>query len=286
MNRGAFYPRSTAAAPGSPNVKGARRLHLLRTTAQSVPPPGARDRGRRRDSRLSGEGVWGFAADGAWGSSAPAHPVRRGATREVDVTTIEHGGGSRPAAAGESDLRRAFLAELELIPEGRLLARCQQCGTCTGSCPVSYAMDISPREMVARFRAGNLTELVGSRSIWLCSSCYACTTRCPVGIKLTDIVYTLKRLAVARRRVPSRLPVLALPAAFIESVRWLGRNSEAWFMLAYYRRTGFLQAFGKLGVALALLRRGRLPLRPSPMKGRREVRDILRRAAAMPAAGA
>ena len=47
-----------------------------------------------------------------------------------------------------------------------------------------------------------------SRTIWLCASCYACTTRCPAGIKITDIIYALKRLAMARPDV-SGIPELA-----------------------------------------------------------------------------
>jgi quinone-modifying oxidoreductase subunit QmoC len=98
----------------------------------------------------------------------------------------------------EADLRQIFLRQVEDIPAGGRIRRCIQCGTCSGSCPVSYAMDISPRQLIALFRAGELETIMKSRSIWICASCYACTTRCPSGIKITDIIYALKRTVMEK----------------------------------------------------------------------------------------
>jgi heterodisulfide reductase subunit C len=94
-------------------------------------------------------------------------------------------------SATEGELRAAFLAEVERIPGGDRLRRCIQCGTCSGSCPVSYAMDVQPRQLVAFFRAGDLESILRSRTIWICASCYACTVRCPAGIKVTELIYGL-----------------------------------------------------------------------------------------------
>src|SRR5574341_563428 len=110
---------------------------------------------------------------------------------------------------GERELRKSFLTQLELIPGGDKIKGCIQCGTCTGSCPVSYAMDISPRGVMALFRAGDIESILRSRTIWICASCYACTTRCPAGIKITDILYALKRIAMDKGIFPSRFPVYA-----------------------------------------------------------------------------
>lgn len=193
------------------------------------------------------------------------------------ATIVPTDGG---AVAVERELAQAFAAEMALLPDGPRIARCLQCGTCTGSCPSAHVMDIPPREMVAHFRTGNLGAVLGSRSIWLCSSCYACTTRCPVGIKLTDIVYTFKRLALARGLQPRRLPVVALPDAFIGSVRRFGRNNEPWFMIRYFWLTGLWGLVRRAGSGLALLRKGRLPIVPVRIRGRDQVREILRRTAA------
>jgi heterodisulfide reductase subunit C len=186
--------------------------------------------------------------------------------------------GARTIGAAEPELRRAFLAEVELIPGGRRISRCLQCGTCTGSCPVSYAMDISPRELIARFRAGDIESILRSRTIWLCASCYACTTRCPAGIKITDIIYALKRLAMARGLKPARYPVFALAESFVEVVTRFGRNSEPRLMARYYRRAGLLRALRQAGLAWRLWRRGRIKLGTSRVRGLESLRKILRRA--------
>ena len=68
----------------------------------------------------------------------------------------------------ESDLRAAYWDQVRTFPDGDRVRNCIQCGSCTGSCPVSYAMDISPRQLVALFRAGFLEEILRSRSIWIC----------------------------------------------------------------------------------------------------------------------
>ena len=98
----------------------------------------------------------------------------------------------------ERELKDALLSQLEVIPGGDKIKACIQCGTCTGSCPVSYAMDISPRGVMALFRAGDIESILRSRTIWVCASCYVCTTRCPSGIKITDILYALKRIAIEK----------------------------------------------------------------------------------------
>jgi len=183
--------------------------------------------------------------------------------------------GPREIGGAEHELRRAFLAEVELIPGGRRISRCLQCGTCTGSCPVSYAMDISPRELIARFRAGDIGAILRSRTIWLCASCYACTTRCPAGIKVTDIIYALKRLAMARGIRPARYPVFALAESFVDVVTHYGRNNEPRLMALYFLRAGPLRALGQVGLGWRLWRRGRLRLGASRVRALADLRKIL-----------
>jgi heterodisulfide reductase subunit C len=178
----------------------------------------------------------------------------------------------------EEVLRREFLEQVANIPGGRRISRCLQCGTCTGSCPVAYAMDLSPREVIARFRAGDIRSLLESRTIWLCASCYACTTRCPAGIKVTDIMYALKRMTADRHLRRRSFPPFAMAEGFVTMVRLFGRNSEPWLLALYYWRTGFRGMLGNLGMATRLFLRGRLPVRPKRIKGLEDLRRILRRA--------
>ncbi len=188
-----------------------------------------------------------------------------------------------PAAPGVIDrdepaLREAFLSEISHIPGGERLRRCIQCGTCTGSCPVSYAMDLMPREVIALFRAGDIERILRSRTIWVCASCYQCTTRCPSKIRITDLLYALKRIAVDRRVFPSRFPVYVLSETFVKQIKRYGRNHEAGLLRDYYLRTGPLRMLMQVKLALALWWHGRMALRPRRIKGIEALRRMIARA--------
>jgi heterodisulfide reductase subunit C len=178
----------------------------------------------------------------------------------------------------EAALREAFLAEVDRIPGGERLRRCIQCGTCTGSCPVSYAMDLMPREVMALFRAGDIESILRSRTIWVCASCYQCTTRCPSKIRVTDLLYALKRVAVDRRIFPRKFPVYVLSEAFVHQVKKYGRNHEMGLLRDYFLKTGPMRLLGRMGMAWALWRKGRLAWRPRRIRGLQELRRMIARA--------
>ena len=175
----------------------------------------------------------------------------------------------------ERELREAFLEQVDRIPGGERLNRCIQCGTCSGSCPVTYAMDYSPRQVIAMFRAGAVEPLLDSRTIWICASCYQCTARCPAEIKITDLLYALKRLALRKRILPRKWPVYALSEVFAEMVRKHGRNHESGLLLRFYLRSEPKRLITGLGDAWALWRHGRLPARPHRIKDLEGLRKII-----------
>lgn len=178
----------------------------------------------------------------------------------------------------ESDLRQAFLGEVGRIPGGELLNRCIQCGTCSGSCPVTYAMDYSPRQVIAMFRAGAIEELLRSRTIWVCASCYSCTARCPAEIKITDLLYALKRIAIEKKILPSEFPVYALSETFAGMVKRHGRNHETGLLLRFYLKTHPLRLLKMAGDGLALWWHGRMPFMPRKIKDLRGLRKIIAKA--------
>lgn len=180
----------------------------------------------------------------------------------------------------EKQLRQAFLKEVARIPGGERLNRCIQCGTCSGSCPVTYAMDYSPRQVIAMFRAGAIEPLLRSRTIWICASCYNCTVRCPEEIEITDLLYALKRIAIEKKILPRKFPVYALSEIFTDMVRRYGRNYETGLLLLFYLRTDPLRLLGMAGDGLALWTHGRLPVRPRKIKDIEGLRRIIAKAEA------
>lgn len=191
-----------------------------------------------------------------------------------------HFGVSTPGVLSKSerDLRDAFRAETDRIPGGGRLDQCIQCGMCTGSCPVSYAMDLTPRQVIGMFRAGAIEELLESSTIWICASCYQCTTRCPADIQITDLIYALRRIAIESDTFPNRLPTHIFSEVFIDMVKRYGRNYETGLILRYFLRTNPLALFGRRRAGIALWRHGRLPILPNKIEGIDGLRRIIAKA--------
>jgi len=175
-------------------------------------------------------------------------------------------------------LRSAFWEQVSSFPDGHKITNCIQCGTCTGTCPVSDVMDITPRQTVALFLAGMIEEILKSRAIWLCASCYSCTVRCPSGIRITDTMYALKRLAMGRNIHPAHFPVHTLSRAFVDNVYRYGRNYELGLAIKYFLRSNAMKLLANTSFGLRMFRLGRLGLLPKRIRRIREVREIISRA--------
>ena len=191
-----------------------------------------------------------------------------------------------PVRKREAELRAAFWEQIKSIPRGEKIQNCIQCGTCTGTCPVSYMMDITPREIVALFRAGHLEIILHSRTIWICASCYSCRVRCPSGILVTDLMYALKRLAMEMNIYPPKFPVHVLSKLFISNVYKYGRNFEMGLGIKYLLKTDPKKLFASVGFGIAMMRRGRLAVRPQTIKKIRDIRAIINRAKELELEGA
>jgi heterodisulfide reductase subunit C len=176
----------------------------------------------------------------------------------------------------ESTLDHDFLDEIYALPGGHEIKKCIQCGTCSGSCPTSYVMDHAPRKIFSLIRAGFRDEVLSSNTIWFCSSCYTCAVRCPKEIKITDVMYALKRLAAAEGKAQGQKGV-ALSKIFASLVNKYGRNHETELMMRYILLAepfGFLHFIPQ---GWKLFANKRLPLFPHRIKHIDQLRKILRK---------
>ncbi len=155
------------------------------------------------------------------------------------------------------------------------LMSCIQCGTCSGSCPLSLFMDFTPRRVVALVREGFRREALGCQTIWLCASCYACAVHCPQNIAITDVMSALKQEAIRERLFPRRFPIPVLEQEFLRMVRAGGRISELRVVFRLVLRTTPLAVFSMARAALALLRTGRLSLRRTSIQQIDQLRRAL-----------
>lgn len=186
-----------------------------------------------------------------------------------------------PRSNRERDLKVRFLQQVSNIPGGKSLRRCIQCGTCTGSCPASYSMDVTPRELIALIRAGDIGSILSSQTIWICASCYACTVRCPQNIPVTDIIYVLKRIAIEQEIFPKKFPIYALSRSFVSIANRYGRSFESGLLILYYMKTNPINLVKMIPLFLKLVAKGRIMLVPEKIKAARALSGILSEAQIM-----
>lgn len=173
------------------------------------------------------------------------------------------------------DVNPAFPAEIMARPGGEGLRDCIQCGTCSGTCPMSVHMDLTPRRVIALTRAGLERDVLQSATPWLCASCYECQVRCPRGIKVTDIMYTLKRRAIRKGLYPKRFAIPILAKAFYDMVAKNGRNSESRLVIELALRTNPFNLLKMAPVGLKLLKTGRMVFGQDRIQDPKQLRAIL-----------
>ena len=137
-------------------------------------------------------------------------------------------------------------------------------------------MDHTPREIFAMIMADKQAEVLRSNTFWYCVSCYYCTVRCPQIIPITDIMYRLKYLAIAAKQYTAEAKDWS--ETFVGQVETYGRSFELGVATQYYLTHRPLSRVRMGPMALGMLTRGRMPLRPTRIKGAAYLRAILRKA--------
>jgi heterodisulfide reductase subunit C len=160
------------------------------------------------------------------------------------------------------------------------LEMCIQCGTCGGSCPSGPDMEHTPRQLFAMIRAGMEGEVLSSNTPFYCVSCYFCMVRCPQEVHITDIMYTLKRMAIAGNYVTTKA-ASDLSQSFIGDVEKYGRSFEFGLATRQFLRHHPRDVLKVAPMGLGMLTRGRMDLTPHRIEGIDELRAILRRAKAL-----
>ncbi|MBN1311765.1 MAG: 4Fe-4S dicluster domain-containing protein [Anaerolineae bacterium] len=170
---------------------------------------------------------------------------------------------------GESFLERIVAA----TPGGEALVDCLQCGTCGGSCPSAADMDTTPRGLFAMISAGMEDEVLSSNTPWYCVSCYYCMVRCPQEIPITSIMYTLKRIALARGHYHKDAHV-DWSKSFISFVEQNGRAFELGAMTLFGLHNPFA-IVKQGGLGIQMITKGRMPPIPERIHNMPQLNAIL-----------
>ena len=146
----------------------------------------------------------------------------------------------------------------------RNLARCYQCSMCSDGCPVAYAMDFHPNQIIHLVRLGLREKVVQSTAIWICSSCETCATRCPNEIDIVGLMDVLRSESLAAGFKGPRKNIPRFHEIFLQQIRKKGRIDEGSLLFNYELKTRDFLAPGKFreeaGLGLEMFRKGKLKL--------------------------
>lgn len=171
----------------------------------------------------------------------------------------------------QQEAQPGWAHEIAKMPGCEKLFSCIQCGTCSGTCPLSIYMDYTPRRIMNLVREGFREDALASQTIWLCASCYSCNVRCPQKIQITDIMYHLKREAIKDRLYPKHLAIPVLSREFYSMVRKKGRSSEMWLVVRMALKSNPWILFTMIGTGWNLFRTGRMTLRQDKIRRTHEL---------------
>ena len=165
-------------------------------------------------------------------------------------------------------------ADVWMEKSGLNIQDCYQCQKCSAGCPVAFAMDYKPNQVMQMVLLGMKERVLSCKTIWVCASCYTCSTRCPNDIDIAGVMDWLRQSALREGVVPADKEVPLFHAALLDSIRSHGRVYELGMMARYKMKTGKFLDDLKLG--WKMLRKGKLKLFPSGVRKKREITELFR----------
>jgi heterodisulfide reductase subunit C len=158
---------------------------------------------------------------------------------------------------------------------GEDLSLCYQCLKCTAGCPTAPYMDIRPNNIIRMIQMGMKEAVLRSRAIWLCVYCQTCGTRCPNEIHIGILMDALREMAIEERIPAKEKNIHLLHEAFVQSIKRGGRVHEATMLIDYKLRSRDFMT--DLIPGMRLFFKGKIPLFPSFVKERQEIKKIFER---------
>jgi heterodisulfide reductase subunit C2 len=187
-----------------------------------------------------------------------------------------------PSVLEPIEMHSAFLNEVE-EKSGIKVSACFQCRKCTNGCPVTFAMDLYPDQVIRYILLGMKDEVLKSATIWVCASCETCTTRCPNEIDIAGVMDFLKQSVVKEKVPAAEANVLSFHKVFMDDIRRRGRIFETALVGNYMLKSGaWLQKLKdrsilkEMQLGWAMFRKGRLNLFPKRIKEIEEIRKLFK----------
>ncbi|MBL3528010.1 MAG: 4Fe-4S dicluster domain-containing protein [gamma proteobacterium endosymbiont of Lamellibrachia anaximandri] len=96
-------------------------------------------------------------------------------------------------------INSGFTSKVQRLADQNLMA-CYQCGKCSAGCPMAAYMDVPPNQMIRLAQLGMEDELLDSEAIWLCVSCMTCNMRCPKGVRIAELIESMRQIKLRARQ--------------------------------------------------------------------------------------
>ena len=158
------------------------------------------------------------------------------------------------------------------------LDRCYQCYTCTAGCPVAYAMDYYPHQIMRMVQLGVKDKVLTSSTIWLCADCETCATRCPNEIELVNVMDTLREMALEEGVKIKEKEIVSMHKTLLSVVKSLGRQHEISLLVLLKMKTREFLKDMILGMNMFL--KGKLKIMPHKIKGVDQIKGMFERSTA------
>ncbi len=150
--------------------------------------------------------------------------------------------------------------------------KCYQCGKCLAGCPMAFAMNHSPTQIMRMVQQGQIEKALRSNTIWICSACETCTTRCPQEVEIAEVMDSLRNSAFKKGYVKQERKITLAHWSFLRNMKTFGRVFEPLLVFLYNIISG--QPFKDTEKGPAMLLKGKLPFFPKTIRGAKEVRRI------------
>ena len=165
----------------------------------------------------------------------------------------------------------AFAREMREITRSRLDC-CYQCFTCTAGCPVVFAMDYPPHQIIRMVQMGLKKWVLESKTIWVCATCETCATRCPNEVEIVRVMDALREMALKEKVKIPEPSVPAMHKIFLSLIKEMGRVHEISLLVLLKLKTREFMKDMVLG--MKMFKKGKLKIIPHRIKGIKEVKRI------------
>ena len=178
------------------------------------------------------------------------------------------------AKIGDEEAINPGFAELVQQKSGKELRQCYHCLKCSAGCPIAFAMDWTPNQIIRMVQLGLKERVLSSSTIWLCASCETCTTRCPNEVDLPTIMDTLKEMAIRNGIRSEQASIQIFHRVFLNCIREYGRLHE--LSLLGSLKVLSLNPFEDIGLGMKMFNKGKINLFPTRIQNIQELDAIFR----------